>query len=172
MTRRMTTPTPQAPHGGTQRYRDRIYDDPRHDPYQARGKYSEPAVCTGCHAIYQNGRWVRGTAPPDAHAVECPACHRIRDRQPAGYITLRGALVEGDREELVRIARNVEKREAVEHPLHRIMGIEKGAGEVLITTTDVHLPQRIGEAVRRAHKGQLEVDYGQDEYVARVRWSK
>lgn len=172
MTRRTTTPSPLAPQGGTQRYRDRIYDDPRHDPYQAKGKYSEPTVCTGCHAIYLHGRWVRGTAPEGAHAAECPACHRVRDKQPAGYVTLTGAMVEGDRDELVRIARNVEKHENAEHPLNRIIGIEKDDGQVLITTTDVHLPQRIGEAVRHAHKGELEVTYAQDEYVVRVSWRK
>ncbi len=131
-----------------------------------------PRTCTDCHAVYQHGRWARAAAPAGAQSALCPACHRIRDKQPAGYLTLEGVLVEGDREELVRIARNVEKREAADHPLHRIIGIEKDDARVLITTTDVHLPQRIGEAVRHAHKGRLEVTYGQDEYVARVRWSK
>ena len=172
MTRRTTTPSPRAPPGSTQRYRDRIYDDRSHDPYQTKGKYAEPAVCSDCHAVYQHGHWVRDAAPVGASPVLCPACHRIRDKQPAGYLTLEGALVEGDREELVRIARNVEKREAADHPLHRIIAIEKNNAQVLITTTDVHLPQRIGEAVRHAHKGRLEVTYAHDEYVARVRWSK
>ncbi len=172
MMRHTTTPSPLAPHGGTPRYRDRIYDDPRHDPYQAKGKYPEPTVCTGCGAIFQHGHWARGTAPEGAHPAECPACHRIRDKQPAGYLTLTGALVEGDRDELVRIARNVEKRETAEHPLHRIMAIEKDADRVLVTTTDVHLPQRIGEAVRHAHKGTLEITYGHDDYAVRVNWRK
>lgn len=172
MTRRTTTPSPLAPHGSTERYRDRIYDDPRHDPYQAKGKYPEPTVCTGCRAVFQHGHWTRGEAPAGAHAAECPACHRIRDQQPAGYLTLTGALTEGDRDELVRIARNVEKRENAEHPLHRIIGVAKDADRVLITTTDVHLPQRIGEALRHAHKGKLEIDYGHDEYVVRASWRK
>ena len=170
--RHTTTPSPLRPQGGTPRYGDRIYGDPRHDPYQAKGKYPEPTVCTGCGAIFQHGHWVRGTAPEGAHPAECPACHRIRDKQPAGYLTLSGALVEGDREELVRIARNVEKRETAEHPLHRIMAIEKDADRVLVTTTDVHLPQRIGEAVRHAHKGTLEITYGHDDYAVRVNWRK
>jgi hypothetical protein len=172
MTRRMTTPSPLAPQGGTPRYRDRIYDDPRHDPYQDKGKYTEPTVCTGCHAIYHQGRWAWGSAPEGAHKAECPACHRVREKQPAGYVTLAGAVVEGEREELVRIARNVEKQENARHPLHRIMGIEQGAGDVVVTTTDVHLPQRIGEAIRNAHKGHLDVAYAHDEYSVRVHWRK
>ena len=39
-----------------------------------------------------------------------------------------------------------------------------------VTTTDTHLPQRIGEAVKHARKGKLEIVYGHDEYVVRVRW--
>jgi len=172
MTTRTRTPSPQAPHGSTVRYRDRIWDDPRHDPYQTKGKYPEPVVCTGCHAIYEHGRWRWGARPEGAHAMECPACHRTRDRQPAGYITLAGAITEGDRDALVRLVRNVEKHESAEHPLHRILAIEQDAGEVRVTTTDVHLPQRIGEAVRHAHKGTLEIVYAADEYIVRVDWRK
>jgi hypothetical protein len=172
MTRHTTTPSPLAPHGSTQRYRDRIYDDPRHDPYQARGKYREPTLCTGCHAIFQHGRWTWGGAPEGAHKAECPACHRIRDGQPAGYVRFAGVALEVERDALVQLARNVEKHESGEHPLHRIMGIEQDAGDLVVTTTDVHLPQRIGEAIRHAHKGRLDVAYAHDEYSVRVHWRK
>jgi hypothetical protein len=172
MTRRMTTPTPLAPHGSTQRYRDRSFDAARHDPYQMKGKYAEPTVCKTCHATFQHGHWVWGALPDAAQQAECPACHRIRDKQPAGFITLAGAVVEGDRDALVRLARNVEKHETAEHPLHRIIGIEMQDGDIVVTTTDVHLPQRIGEAVRHAHKGHLDVAYAHDEYSVRVHWRK
>jgi hypothetical protein len=42
----------------------------------------------------------------------------------------------------------------------------------VITTTDIHLPQRIGEAVRRACHGDLQVRYGSDEYSVRVHWRR
>ena len=170
MTRTTTTPPSLAPRGSDQRYRDRIYDDLRHDPYQAKGKYKEPAVCGGCGAVFHHGRWAWATAAEGAAKTECPACHRIRDKQPAGYITLAGVLDEGEREELVRIARNVEKHEKAEHPLNRIMAIEKDGDEMRMTTTDMHLPQRIGESVMHAQKGTLKIFYGQDEYVVRVHW--
>jgi len=172
MSRRTSTPSPLAPHGSTQRYRDRIYDDPRHDPYQPKGKYSEPLVCSGCQAVYQHGRWAWGERPKDAGVAECPACHRIRDRQPAGYVTLSGELTDADRDALIRLVRNIEKHENAEHALHRIIGVEQSAGEVRVTTTDTHLPQRIGEAVRHAQKGLLEIVYGHDEYAVRVHWRK
>jgi hypothetical protein len=170
MARRATTPTPLAPAGSVARYRDRIYDDPRHDPYQDTGKLAEPTVCSDCHAVYQHGRWLWAAAPPRAAKAVCPACRRIRDRQPAGYVKLAGVRMEGDRDALIGLVRNVEKHENVEHPLHRIMDIEQDADEVRVTTTDTHLPQRIGEAVKHAYKGLLDIAYGEDEYVVRVRW--
>jgi len=170
MTRRATTPTPLTPPGSTPRYRDRIYDDPRHDPYQARGKYPDSTVCRDCHAVFRRGRWTWGTAPETAHPALCPACGRIRDELPAGYVALEGARTEGDREVLIRIAHNEEARMKAEHPLERIMRVEQDGTRVLITTTDIHLPRRIGEAVQHSHKGKLEIKYGEDEYTVRVNW--
>jgi len=172
MGRRATTPSPVAPHGSVPRYRDRIYDDPRHDPYEEEGRYNEPAICSSCHAVFLHGRWAWAAAPEGAAKAECPACHRIRDKQPAGYVKLGGIRLEGDRDALVRLVRNVEKHENAEHPLNRIMGIEQDADEVRVTTTDTHLPQRIGEAVKHAYKGMLDIVYGKDEYTVRVRWQK
>jgi NMD protein affecting ribosome stability and mRNA decay len=172
MTRSTTTPATQAPRGTDQRQRTGFQDNPHHDPYQAKTKVREPAVCTGCGALFHRGRWTRDAAPEGASAVECPACHRIRDRQPAGYVTLSGALTDDTRAELVRLVRNVEKHEGREHPLNRIMAIEQDADRVLVTTTDTHLPQRIGEALRHAHQGQLEIVYAHDEYTVRVTWRK
>lgn len=34
----------------------------------------------------------------------------------------------------------------------------------MITITDIHLSRRIGEAVRHAYHGKLELHYGKDEY--------
>lgn len=39
-----------------------------------------------------------------------------------------------------------------------------------IATTNVHLPRRIGEALKRAHDGELDVTFGHDEYSAPVHW--
>jgi hypothetical protein len=172
MARRATTPSPLAPPGSTPRYRDRIYDDPRHDPYQARGKYPEGTVCRDCHAVFRRGRWAVGSAPGVEHPALCPACARIRDDLPAGYVTLEGARSETERETMVHVARNEEARMKSEHPLERIMHVEDDGKRILVTTTDTHLPRRIGEAVQRTFKGKLDVKFGEDEYSVRVHWSR
>jgi hypothetical protein len=41
-----------------------------------------------------------------------------------------------------------------------------------VTTTDVHLPQRIGRALERAWQGELDIQYAGDEYSVRARWRR
>ena len=48
--------------------------------------------------------------------------------------------------ELINLARNEEAAEKSEHPLNRIASIEQVDAGIVIKTTDIHLPRRIGEA--------------------------
>ncbi len=172
MTRRTVAPSPLTPPGHIARYRDRIFDAKRHDPYEPRGKYTEPTRCPRCGAVYDHGRWQWATAPPGSRVGDCPACRRTRDQLAAGLITLEGPFVAAHAAELIRIARNAAEREQAEHPMHRIMHIEQHAARIEISTTDIHLPQRIGEAVKRAHRGTLRIRYASDEYSARADWNR
>ncbi|MBK6334729.1 MAG: ATPase [Betaproteobacteria bacterium] len=172
MTRRTPSTAPPKGAGQAGRYRDRIFDDQRHDPYQTKGKVAGPLRCGDCGVVYANGRWQRGSAPEGIASGLCPACRRIRDKLPAGQVILEGPFVPAHREELLRIARNEAGHEESEHPLHRIMRIDERDEAVTIATTDIHLPQRIGEAVKRACRGELEVRYGSDEYSVRVHWRR
>jgi hypothetical protein len=53
------------------------------------------------------------------------------------------------------------------------MAIEdEGDDGLVITTTDVHLPRRIGEAVHHAFHGDLKVHYDEENYFARVDWHR
>ena len=172
MTGHKTTPTPLTPPGGITRHGAGIYDEAPHDPYEAKGKLREPARCGDCGAVFHRGRWSWGEAPEGAHEVLCPACHRIRDKLPAGTLTLEGAFVDAHRDELARLAFNEETREKADHPLHRIMAIDEGPARFGVTTTDIHLARRIGEAVRHAYQGELELEYGKNEYSLRATWRR
>ena len=70
----------------------------------------------------------------------CPGCQRIRDKLPAGEITLEGAFVHAHQAELVRLVRNEAEHEGKEHPLHRIMHLDEDVHRVAVSTTDIHLP--------------------------------
>jgi hypothetical protein len=71
----------------------------------------------------------------------------------------------------MRLVRNEEQREKAEHPLQRIMDIEDSGSEAIVTTTDIHLARRIGEAVHHAYQGELEFHYNPDENLLRVHWT-
>lgn len=68
--------------------------------------------------------------------------------------------------------KNAEETEKHEHPLSRIMSSETKAEGLVISTTDSHLPRRIGEALKRAYHGELELPYDKDEDFVRVIWTR
>ena len=52
------------------------------------------------------------------------------------------------------------------------MQIEEKADSIVIQTTDIHLPHSIGEALRHAYKGSLELRYADESYFIEVKWSR
>jgi len=154
------------------RHIDRALDDMVDDPYQPKRKLAGPALCPGCGAVYRRGRWSWAAAPRNATRHACPACRRIAERNPAGYVRLAGAFLAQHRDEVLQLVRNEEAREKSTHPLQRIMTLRQAGKEVEITTTDVHMAHRLGEAVRSAFQGDLEVKYSHDEHLVRVRWTR
>ena len=50
--------------------------------------------------------------------------------------------------------------------------IEDAPDGVVVTTTDVHLPQRIAKSLKHAYHGDFEIRYGHDEYTVRVNWRR
>ena len=162
----------REPRAHDKSHRDRQIEEVAHDPYHARSKPAEPAVCPQCGVIYHKGRWQRAARPEKANEHLCPACHRVNDRNPAGYVTLAGPYLDAHSEDMLRLIRNEEAREAKDHPLQRIMEIENREGVVTVTTTDVHLARRIGDALRGAFHGELVIKYSPDEYLVRVYWKR
>ncbi|MGH8677929.1 MAG: BCAM0308 family protein [Burkholderiales bacterium] len=147
-------------------------EEAQHDPYRPKTKLPEPSVCPQCALVYHGGRWLETARPQQAAEQLCPACRRIHDRFPAGYVTLEGAFLAQHRDEILHIARNTETRERSRHPLQRIMDVEQTAERIEVTTTDLHLARRIGEAVHSAFEGTLDVNYSPNEYVVRVHWTR
>jgi len=85
-------------------------------------------------------------------------------------VTLAGEFFNAHRDEVLALVRHVAAREREEHPLHRVMQIEDAPDGVVVTTTDVHSPQRIAEALKHAYHGDFKIRYGHDEYTVRVDW--
>jgi NMD protein affecting ribosome stability and mRNA decay len=102
----------------------------------------------------------------------CPACQRMEDDFPAGYVLLRGDFLKGHRDELISAIKAKEKREKAEHPLQRIMDIRDVATGIQVSTTDSHMARGIGEALHQAFQGDLKVRYSKDENLVRVMWKR
>jgi hypothetical protein len=155
-----------------ERRRDRLVRNAIHDPYRATRKLSDPTACPECDAVFREGRWSWASAPTDAARQLCPACRRIRDDYPAGYVIAKGDFLEARRDEILALARNVEKREKAEHPLKRIMQARIEQHALVITTTDVHLARAMGGAFHAAYRGDLRHHYSEEENLIRVTWSR
>lgn len=152
--------------------RDRMDEERVSDPYRARGKWPEPTACPECGAIFHRGRWQWGAAPAAAEEHLCPACQRVRDRVPAGQLTLSGEFFQTHRDEILHLVRNTEAKARAEHPLERIMEIHDEADRSVVTFTDAHLVHGIGEALRHAYHGELESQYTDEGDLLRVSWSR
>ena len=152
--------------------REQLLQELVHDSYKSKRKLGEPTRCPVCSAVYRRGRWSWGAAPAGAHEERCPACERIHDRFPAGYVMLGGAFFESHRDEILQRVRRCEEAEKAEHPLQRIMAIESDTAGSTVTTTDTHLARRIGDALHDAYKGTLEYHYNKEENLLRVTWSR
>ena len=153
---------------------DRLMQEEIHDPYQARGKLSEPTVCPGCGAVYHKGRWQwKVDYIGDADEVMCPACKRIEDNMPAGILTLSGAFLDGHKDEILKLVQHKVEEEKAGHPLKRLMAIEDGPeGDVVLTFTDTHLPRGTGQAIERAYDGNLDIQYTKESNLVRVYWRR
>ncbi len=152
--------------------RDRYIKEYEHDTYMARSKLREPTVCPECNAVFRKGRWQWGARPRAARETLCPACHRMQDRYPGGYFTLTGPFQKQHRDEILHLARNVEKREKKNHPLRRIMSLDEQGNDVLITTTTMGMARAIGDAVHHAYKGELCYRYTEEADILRVAWKR
>ena len=141
------------------------------DPYQRQQQLHEGTVCPQCGAVYHGGRWQWLLRRAKAGEELCAACRRINDKFPAGVVTLRGDFAKEHKEAMIHLARHQEEAENKEHPLNRIISIEEDAQGVVINTTDIHLPRRIGEAVKRAFHGEIENNFEKDGYFVRVTWT-
>jgi len=96
----------------------------------------------------------------------------MRDRFPAGMVSLQGEFLAAHRDEVLRRVRRCEAAEKRGHPLERIMAIAAEGEGVMVTTTGPHLARRIGDALHHAYKGVLAFRYNKGDNLLRVTWSR
>jgi NMD protein affecting ribosome stability and mRNA decay len=147
--------------------------EPRHfDPYLEAGKPVHDAVCPDCGAVFRDGRWAWGTAAKYTARELCPACLRIRDSFPGGFVTLKGAFVDSHREELRQLVRARGEHEMAQHPLERLINVNESPHAIEISTTGTHLARTIASDVKAAYDGHLNTRYLSDENLVQVTWTR
>jgi len=161
----------KAERGNTDRFR-RDELSSRGDAYESAEKPDGPTRCPVCNASFTGGRWSWKVAPEDAHVVMCPACQRIHDKFPAGYVMIKGQFFAEHRDEIVRLVDNYEQREKAEHPLQRIMAMEDVSGGLQVSTTHTHLARGIAQALQEAYKGDMKLRFSRDENLVRAVWKR
>lgn len=154
--------------------KDRLIKETRHDVYREKNKWPEPTLCSECGASFINGRWSweKPTLQVGLHEATCPACRRVIDHCPAGYVDITGPFFGEHRMDILNLIYNTEKREKEGHPLERIMAVNHGGDRTVVTTTGTHLARRLGEALASAYKGNLSFHYAEAEDVIRVSWQR
>lgn len=127
--------------------------------------------CTDCGLAEHRGRWTR-RAPALALVTPgcCPACQRIRDRYPAGTLRVPLALLENGHSLRQRI-HNVEAAERREHPLERLMSLDESDGDLVVTTTGVHLARRLAHELSRQLHARPRLRYADGEKLVHVQWT-
>jgi NMD protein affecting ribosome stability and mRNA decay len=151
---------------------EQLLQELEHDPLKPARKLPEPTRCPECAAVFRRGRWTWAAAPEEANAALCPACRRVREELPSGFVTLKGAFFSEHRDEILQQVHRCEAAQKRNHPLQRIMALKPKGRGMVVTTTDPHLARRIGDALHHAYKGELEYRYNKQDKLLRVSWSR
>ncbi|MCX5895555.1 MAG: BCAM0308 family protein [Proteobacteria bacterium] len=152
---------------------NKLIQEYNHDPYFLKEKCHDPSVCERCGVVFHDGRfeWLE-KVPAKAKKISCPACKRIEDNYEGGFLCLEGEFLSKHKDDILNIIKNTEKLECKYRPLERIIEISDKAGKIEIKTTYEHIARRIGEAIHKACKGELNIKYPEGEKYVRVHWCR
>jgi hypothetical protein len=143
-----------------------------HGAYRGDVRLPEGAMCPACHASVRDGQWQWLAAAPGAIHVRCPACRRIDDDFPAGFVSIEGDFFERHRVELMNLVQTRANRAVADHPLRRLMRSSDTPEGVLLATTDTHLARQIGTELRDTYGGTVSFSYESDQEMLRVYWAR
>jgi hypothetical protein len=150
------------------------------DPYLAKTQPKEFSICEQCYAVYHNKHWTLENPFVDEKTkgmkrgiyTLCPACQKIQDHFPLGFLSLSGSFIKNHKDEILHRIKNEEKMARGLNPLARIIEIHEGNGKMEISTTNEKLAQRIGKSLHKAFKGNLVYKWSNNNKFMRVEWMR
>ncbi|WP_022855094.1 BCAM0308 family protein [Thermodesulfobacterium thermophilum] len=149
------------------------------DPYAMKEAPAGEAICPRCKAVFKDKRWVIDedlyeelkeidTVPQ----LICPGCKKAIEQYAMGYLYISGGFWESHRGDIMKLLNNEYERARNINPLHQIININEEDGTTVIETTTDHLAQRLGRALYRAYKGNLEFKWSKGDKLVRVYWHR
>ncbi len=149
------------------------------DPYGIKMAPAGEAVCPRCKSVFKDKRWFIDEElsqelleAENVPKIFCPGCRKALENYAMGYLYISGEFWKTHREEIMRLINNeVEKARGL-NPLHQIINIVDDGETTIIETTTDHLAQRLGRALYRAYKGDLEFRWSKGDKLVRVYWKR
>ncbi len=149
------------------------------DPYAMKEAPAGEALCPQCQSVFKDKRWfVDKILAEELSEVEnvpkilCPGCRKSLEKYAMGYLYISGNFWKTHPEDLKRLINNeVEKARGL-NPLHQIISIYEEEQTIVIETTTDQLAQRLGRALYKAYKGNLEFKWSKGDKLVRVYWER
>jgi NMD protein affecting ribosome stability and mRNA decay len=133
-------------------------------------------MCQKCGAVYYYKSWhhrledyQKLSEDKRIKFVLCPACQMIKDKKYEGQVILRNA-PENKKKEILRLVEHIGERAYQRDPMDRIIEIRDRDREVEVLTTENQLAISIGKQIKRAFKGNLDIQWSHQESTTRVVW--
>lgn len=134
--------------------------------------------CLGCGAVYYDKHWHTNkkyaAILKNQKAIKkelCPECKNAKNENFEGEILLKN--LSKEKEEILNLVRNIEKRAKKRDPEDRIIKIEDKGKTVRILTTENQLAVSIGKQIDRAFKGgELKIKWSEKDALVRVIWTQ
>ncbi|MFC1721817.1 hypothetical protein ACFL0Z_02810 [Patescibacteria group bacterium] len=133
-------------------------------------------VCNKCHAIYLKKHWQWDYPLYEKYkddktiVVTCPACNLKRREDAEGILYLSGFASSEQREEIINLLRNADRRANERDPQDRVYIWDTGDLEVSLYITENQLALSLGRQVRSAFGGKLDIATSKEEDIVRVKW--
>ena len=83
---------------------------------------------------------------------------------------MRGGFIWKHRDEILNLIRNESNNALSDNPLERVMSLETEGEDVVLTTTNERLAQRIGRVLHSAYSGHINYKWSEDNKLARIDW--
>lgn len=147
--------------------------------YQAVEDRPGTLVCPRCRAISLQKRWFLDDAlydklrrDPEAQLVRCPGCERVERGIYEGRVVLRGDWIVDHKDEVINLIKNQESEARQTNPFSRIGVIKDQGNQLELYVTTQWLAVRIGKELRKAHKGELQIDHLPQQKFSLVTWHR